>query len=118
MTDAVAKWGDSEPASVQTVRGLARLVMSRSTTVVLPVRVPRMRLAVAGMAPVQDPTVLGVPPGVAVGRAVGEPLGVGGGPSWEPSPALARAWRLPSRARSRRREGAARPIRQQISRPW
>src|ERR1700736_4276612 len=79
MTDAVAKWGDSEPASVQTVRGLARLVMSRSTTVVLPVRVPRMRVAVAGMAPVQDPTVLGVPPGVAVGSAVGEPLGVGGG---------------------------------------
>src|ERR1700694_956992 len=53
--------------------------MSRSTTVVLPERVARMRLSALGMAPVQEATELGVPPGVAVGTAVGAALGEGGG---------------------------------------
>src|SRR5260221_3815174 len=79
MIDAVAKCGESEPANVQSVRGLVRLVMSRRTTAVLPAIVARIRFALPGMAPVQEATALGTPPGVAVGTGVALAVGEGGG---------------------------------------
>src|SRR5260221_12568666 len=78
MIDAVAKCGESEPANVQSVRGLVRLVMSRRTTAVLPAIVARIRFALPGMAPVQEATALGTPPGVAVGTGVALAVGEGG----------------------------------------